>query len=60
MDVPVKGTRQEFLDRYVFYDGRLLNVQLITALLEDYSRPRLMTEDERAEFLRDVFYKCEK
>ncbi len=60
MDVPVKGTRQEFLDRYVFYDGRLLNVQLVTALLENYSRPRLMTEAERAEFLRDVFYKCEK
>lgn len=59
MDVPVKGTRQEFLDRYVFYDGRLLNVQLVTALLEDYSRPRLMTEDERAQFLRDVFERCE-
>ena len=60
MDVPVKGTRQEFLDRYVFYDGRLLNVQLVTALLEEYSRPRLMTDDERAVFLRDVFERCEK
>ena len=60
MDVPVKGTRQEFLDRYVFYDGRLLNVQLITALLEEYSRPRLMTDAERADFLREVFEKCEK
>ena len=59
MDVPVKGTRQEFLDRYVFYDGRLLNVQLVTALLEDYSRPRLMTDDERSVFLRDVFERCE-
>lgn len=59
MDVPVKGTRQEFLDRYVFYNGRLLNVQLITALLEDYSRPRLMTDDERAAFLKEVFDKCE-
>ena len=59
MDVPVKGTRQEFLDRYVFYDGRLLNVQLVTALLEDYSRPRQMTDEERAVFLRDVFERCE-
>ena len=59
MDVPVKGTRQEFLDRYVFYDGRLLNVQLVTALLENYSRPRLMTDEERAVFLRDVFERCE-
>ena len=59
MDVPVKGTRQEFLDRYVFYDGRLLSVQLVTALLEDYSRPRLMSGDERADFLKEVFEKCD-
>lgn len=55
MDVPVKGTRQEFLDRYVFYDGRLLNVQLISALLTDYSRPRLMQPAERESFLKDIF-----
>lgn len=55
MDVPVKGTRQEFLDRYVFYDGRLLSVQLITALLTDYSRPRLMTPSEREAFLEEIF-----
>ena len=55
----MKGTRQEFLDRYVFYDGRLLSVQLVTALLEDYSRPRLMTGAERADFLKEVFDKCE-
>ncbi len=55
MDVPVKGTSQEFLDRYIFYDGRLLNVQLITALLTNYCRPRLMTDDERAGFLEEIF-----
>ena len=55
MDVPVTGTRQEFLDRYVFYDGRLLSVQLVTALLTDYCRPRLMTPMEREEFLREMF-----
>ena len=55
MDVPVKGTRQEFLDRYVFYDGRLMNVQLITTLLYDYSRPSLMSDDERADFLKEIF-----
>ena len=55
MDVPVKGTRQEFLDRYIFYDGRLLNVQLVTALLTDYSRPRLMTDGEREKFLTEIF-----
>lgn len=55
MDVPVEGTRQEFLDRYIFYDGRLLNVQLVTALLTDYCRPRLMTDRERASFLEQIF-----
>ncbi len=55
MDRPVTGTRQEFLDRYVFYKGRLLQVELITALLEDYSRPRLMDGIERQEFLEEVF-----
>jgi poly-gamma-glutamate synthesis protein (capsule biosynthesis protein) len=51
-----RGIRREFLDRYVIYEGRLISVELITALLEDYSRPRLMTEQERAGFLLDYFY----
>lgn len=55
MDTPVTGTRQEFLDKYVFYNGKLLSVQLITALLTDYARPRLMIESERNNFLREMF-----
>ena len=51
-----RGIRREFLDRYVIYDGRFISVELITALLEDYSRPRLMTEQERAGFLQEYFY----
>jgi poly-gamma-glutamate capsule biosynthesis protein CapA/YwtB (metallophosphatase superfamily) len=51
-----RGIRREFFDRYVIYDGKLISVELITALLEDYSRPRLMTEQERAGFLREYFY----
>ena len=50
------GIRREFLDRYVIYDGRLISVELITAMLEDYSRPRLMTGPERAGFLQEYFY----
>jgi poly-gamma-glutamate synthesis protein (capsule biosynthesis protein) len=50
-----RGIRREFLDRYVIYDGRLISVELITAMLEDYSRPRLMTEQERAGFLQEYF-----
>ena len=49
------GIRREFFDRYVIYDGKLISVELITAMLEDYARPRLMTEQERAGFLQEYF-----
>lgn len=55
MDIPVVGTRREFLDRHVFYQGRYINTQLYTAILEDYARPRPMTTEERTEFLREIF-----
>ena len=48
-------TRQEFIDRYVFYAGSLVSVDLRTALLEEYARPRPMTEAERSAFLREIF-----
>jgi Bacterial capsule synthesis protein PGA_cap len=51
-----KGIRREFFDRYVIYEGRFISAELITAMLEDYSRPRLMTEQERAGFLQEYFY----
>jgi hypothetical protein len=49
------GTRQEFIDRHVFYDGRYLGVELLTAMLEDYARPRPMTAEERVELLETTF-----
>lgn len=49
------GTRQEFVDRLVFYKGRLLSVDLRTALLEEAARPRPMTADERRALLEAVF-----
>lgn len=55
MDIPVVGTRREFLDRHIFYDGKFLGVQLYTAMLEDYSQPRPMTDLERENLLRDAF-----
>jgi poly-gamma-glutamate synthesis protein (capsule biosynthesis protein) len=51
-----RGIRREFLDRYVIYDGKFISMELLTAMLEDYSRPRLMTDLERAEFLQEYFY----
>ncbi len=52
----IDETRREFHDRHVFYDGRYLGVELLTSMLEDYARPRPMTEAERAMFLSDYFY----
>ncbi|GAB1471921.1 hypothetical protein MASR2M66_27990 [Chloroflexota bacterium] len=51
----IDGTRREFIDRHVFYDGKYLGVELLTAMLEDFSRPRPMNERERTEFLSEYF-----
>lgn len=48
-------TRHEFIDRYVFYDGRHIGTELLTAYLEDYAQPRPMTPDERRSFLEEMF-----
>jgi Bacterial capsule synthesis protein PGA_cap len=55
MDYPVVGTRRAALDRYTIYDGKILGVELITTMLEDWSRPRLMTLEERRQFLQELF-----
>lgn len=47
--------RRQFIDRHLFYDGKYLGVELITTILEDYAKPRLMTEEERAQMLEDYF-----
>ena len=48
-------TRDEFIDRLVFYDNQLVSVELLTAELEDYARPRPMTTAEREAFLSRIF-----
>lgn len=53
-DLP-EGVRREFVDRHVIYAGRHISTELLTAMLEDYSRPRPMTPQERALFLMDYF-----
>ncbi|MEN4010882.1 MAG: CapA family protein [Bellilinea sp.] len=47
--------RRQFIDRHIFYDGRYIGVELLTAMLEDYSRPRPMTPEERSRMLEDYF-----
>ncbi|MBE2222916.1 MAG: CapA family protein [Anaerolineae bacterium] len=49
------GTRQMFVDTYVVYNGRLLSTDLWTGMIEDYARPRKMTEEERVQLLQSVF-----
>ncbi len=43
------------LDRYVIYNGKLISVELIPAMMEDYSSPRPMTDFERTGFLQEYF-----
>ncbi len=52
MDGP---SRREFLDRHVFYEGRYISTELVTAMLEDFARPRPMRTEERIEILERMF-----
>jgi len=49
------GSSRGFLDRSVFYEGRLISTEVFTIRLEDYAQPRLMTPEERAALLEKVF-----
>jgi poly-gamma-glutamate synthesis protein (capsule biosynthesis protein) len=48
-------TRTELMMRHTFYAGRMLNTEVLTAVLEDYAQPRWATPDERTEILNRVF-----
>ncbi len=50
--------QNEFIDRHIFYNGRYLGVELVTAFLEDYARPRYMKPAERIKFLTKYFSDC--
>jgi poly-gamma-glutamate synthesis protein (capsule biosynthesis protein) len=49
------ANRREFIDRHIFYDGRHISTELLTAMLEDFSQPRPMSEAERKLFLAEIF-----
>ncbi len=55
------GTRQEFVNRLTFYDGRLLSIDVRPAIMEEYGRVRPMTDGDpdpaadRAAFLQMMF-----
>jgi Bacterial capsule synthesis protein PGA_cap len=48
-------TRELFIDRHVFYDGKYINTELLSYIIEDFSQPRPMTVLERAQFLASIF-----
>ncbi len=49
------GTRQGIIAEHIFYDGEHINTIMITTMLEDYSQPRLTTDEEREELLESIF-----
>ena len=51
----IDDTRNVFVDRHIFYTGRYIGTELLTYIIEDYARPRLMTGPERSEFLQLIF-----
>jgi len=51
----IYDTRYVMIDRHVFYAGTYISTELLTYILEDYARPRPMTEAERTVFLRNIF-----
>ena len=51
----IYDTRNVFIDRHIIYDGRYIGTELLTYIIEDYSRPRLMTPSERSDFLQHIF-----
>lgn len=51
----VTPTRQMFADKIIIYNGKHLSTVLFTGLIEDSSRPRPMTAQERIAFLTTIF-----
>jgi poly-gamma-glutamate synthesis protein (capsule biosynthesis protein) len=49
------ATRQGFIDRHVFYEGRHISTELIPILFVDFARPRLMNASEANDLLGSVF-----
>ena len=49
------GNRRFFLDTLYIYDGRLLTVELFPGIIDERARPRLLTGDDRFNFLHFMF-----
>jgi Bacterial capsule synthesis protein PGA_cap len=51
----IYDTRNLFVDRHIFYAGHHIGIELMTYIIEDYARPRLMTDSERVGLLNTIF-----
>ena len=49
------GNQRFFLDTLYIYDGRLLTVEVYPGIIDDRARPRLLTGDDRFNFLHFMF-----
>ena len=47
--------KKAFLDRHVFYNGKHISTELLTTIFVDLAKSRLMTPEERAMLLEEVF-----
>ncbi|HEX2621131.1 MAG TPA: CapA family protein, partial [Phototrophicaceae bacterium] len=56
-DQPWWANTRFFLDELYIYDGKLQFVEIYPGIIEDLGRPRLMTPEERDEFLYLMFVK---
>jgi poly-gamma-glutamate synthesis protein (capsule biosynthesis protein) len=50
-----KNKDKAFIDIHIFYNGEYINSQLVPIQFVDNARPRLMTPDERYDFLKEVY-----
>ncbi|MEZ4861068.1 MAG: CapA family protein [Caldilineaceae bacterium] len=48
-------TRTELYIRHTIYQGRLLNTEILTGVLEDFAQPRWAEPTERADILQRIF-----
>ncbi len=48
-------TRTGLIARHTIYEGRLINSEVLTTVLEDYAQPRWAGADERVEILTRIF-----
>ena len=48
-------TRTSLIARHTIHQGRVINTEILTTVIEDYAQPRWATEAERNDILRQIF-----